>query len=98
MEAPMSPLIAQLVQEAPVVTDGAWGTQLQARGRPAGEAGGRVLWTNPFRANRLALGASQLAGALGAINRAGVEISQRAAAGRALGVASSGPRGKVVAA
>src|SRR3989304_2865418 len=36
MEAPMSPLIAQLVQEAPVVTDGAWGTQLQARGLPAG--------------------------------------------------------------
>ena len=115
----MSPLIAQLVQEAPVVTDGAWGTQLQARGLPAGacadewnlshadevesvareyvEAGSRVLLTNTFRANRLALGASHLAEALGAINRAGVEISQRAAAGRALVFASIGPSGKLLA-
>src|SRR3990172_7735994 len=115
----MSPLIAQLVQEAPVVTDGAWGTQLQARGLPAGacadewnlshadevesvareyvEAGSRVLLTNTFRANRLALGASQLAGALEAINRAGVEISQRAAAGKALVFASIGPSGKLLA-
>ena len=101
------------------MTDGAWGTQLQARGLPAGacadewnlshadevesvareyvEAGSRVLLTNTFRANRLALGASQLAGALGAINRAGVEISQRAAAGRALVFASIGPSGKLLA-
>ena len=101
------------------MTDGAWGTQLQARGLPAGacadewnlfhadevesvareyvEAGSRVLLTNTFRANRLALGASQLAGALGAINRAGVEISQRAAAGKALVFASIGPSGKLLA-
>jgi len=33
----MSPVIAQLLADGPVVTDGAWGTQLQARGLPLGE-------------------------------------------------------------
>jgi 5-methyltetrahydrofolate--homocysteine methyltransferase len=32
----MHPLIASLVETAPVVTDGAWGTQLQSRGLPLG--------------------------------------------------------------
>jgi methionine synthase I (cobalamin-dependent) len=32
----MNALIEQLMQEAPVITDGAWGTQLQARGLPIG--------------------------------------------------------------
>lgn len=32
----MHPLMAQLAASAPVVTDGAWGTQLQARGLPIG--------------------------------------------------------------
>ncbi len=33
----MSDLLAQLLAEAPVVTDGAWGTELQARGLAPGE-------------------------------------------------------------
>lgn len=33
----MHPLIADLLAEGPVLTDGAWGTQLQARGLAAGE-------------------------------------------------------------
>jgi methionine synthase I (cobalamin-dependent) len=32
----MNNLIEELIKEAPVVTDGAWGTQLQARGLPLG--------------------------------------------------------------
>jgi len=32
------PLIRRLVERAPVITDGAWGTQLQARGLESGEA------------------------------------------------------------
>lgn len=34
----MSPLIDELLAHAPAITDGAWGTQLQARGLPAGES------------------------------------------------------------
>jgi methionine synthase I (cobalamin-dependent) len=34
---PLHPLIQQLVTSVPVLTDGAWGTQLQARGLAAGE-------------------------------------------------------------
>lgn len=33
----MHPLISQLLAEGPVITDGAWGTQLYARGLPVGE-------------------------------------------------------------
>lgn len=33
----MHPVIQQLVARGPVVTDGAWGTELQARGLPVGE-------------------------------------------------------------
>ena len=33
----MHPLIQQLVVSGPVVTDGAWGTELQARGLAVGE-------------------------------------------------------------
>jgi methionine synthase I (cobalamin-dependent) len=32
----MHPLIEKLLAEAPVITDGAWGTQIQARGLPSG--------------------------------------------------------------
>lgn len=35
--SPMSPAIQQLLAGGPVVTDGAWGTELQARGLPIGE-------------------------------------------------------------
>ena len=112
-------LIPELVAAGPVLTDGAWGTELQARGLAAGEigdiwnlshpdrveavarayvdAGSRIILTNTFRANRIALlryaGGERVAD----VNRAGVEIARRAAAGRALVFASIGPSGKLLA-
>ena len=96
-----------------LITDGAWGTELQARGLEPGtppdiwnlshperveevarayvEAGSQVILTNTFRAN--AFGTE---GDLEAINRAGVAISKRAAAGKALVFASIGPTGKLL--
>ncbi len=109
----------RLLAAPPVITDGAWGTQLQARGLPIGEcpdawnllhpekveevarayadAGSQVILTNTFRANAVALTGSEWAGRIAEINRAGVEISRRAAAGRAAVFASMGPSGKLVA-
>src|SRR5512133_2051843 len=100
----------RLVAAAPVITDGAWGTQLQARGLEIGEcpdawnllhpekvedvarayvdAGSQVILTNTFRANAVALAGSEWAGRIAEINRAGVEISRRAANGRAAVFAS----------
>ncbi|MFO0930518.1 MAG: homocysteine S-methyltransferase family protein [Gemmataceae bacterium] len=114
----MHPLIAELVVAAPILTDGAWGTQLQALGLPAGgcadewnltfpdrveqvarsyvDAGSRVILTNTFRANSIALAAKGLADQAAEINRAGVDISRRAGAGRALVFASIGPSGKLL--
>jgi 5-methyltetrahydrofolate--homocysteine methyltransferase len=116
----MNPLIAKLAEEAPVVTDGAWGTELQARGLGAGEcpdlwnlthpeevgavaaayveAGSRIILTNTFRANRIALAAYGLADRVTEINAAGVKLSRRAAGDRALVFASMGPSGKLLAA
>ena len=96
-----------------LITDGAWGTELQARGLDPGaapdtwnlthperveavarayvEAGSQVILTNTFRANAVAM-----EGDLEAINRAGVEISKRAAAGKVLVFASIGPTGKML--
>ena len=96
-----------------MLTDGAWGTQLQTRGlgwgecgdlwnlaRPADveavarsyvEAGSAVILTNTFRANRMALAGYGAAEAVGAVNRAGVAISRRAAGGRARVFGSMGP-------
>jgi methionine synthase I (cobalamin-dependent) len=96
-----------------LITDGAWGTELQARGLDPGaapdtwnlthpesveavacayvEAGSQVILTNTFRANAIAM-----EGDLEAVNRAGVAISKRAAAGRALVFASIGPTGKML--
>jgi|YNPMSStandDraft_1061717.scaffolds.fasta_scaffold04013_2 methionine synthase I (cobalamin-dependent) len=112
------PLVAQLLARGPVLTDGAWGTQLQELGLQAGEcpdvwnlhhpdrveqvarayvdAGSQVILTNTFRANRLALAPYGLAGQTVEINRAGVEISRRAAAGSALVFASIGPSGRML--
>lgn len=112
----MHPLIERLTAGGTVVTDGAWGTQLQARGLPVGacadewnlshperveevarayvKAGCRVLLTNTFRANRLALKAHGLADRVAEINRAGVAISRRAAGDRARVFASVGPSGE----
>jgi 5-methyltetrahydrofolate--homocysteine methyltransferase len=104
---------------APIITDGAWGTELQARGLAGGQcpdswnlthpdevsgvaadyaaAGSRVVLTNTFRANRLALEGYGLAEQVEAINRAGVELSRQGAAGRARVFASIGPSGKMLA-
>lgn len=99
----------------PVILDGAWTTELQARGLPPGEcpdiwnlihpdrvaqaghayvaAGSRILLTNTFGANRIALVRHGLAGDAEAINRAGVEISRQAAGSAARVFASMGPSG-----
>ncbi len=111
-------MLEELLARAPVLTDGALGTELQARGLPAGslpdewnlshpdvvedvirnyvEAGSDVVLTVTFRANRIALAAHGLADRLEDINRAGVEIAKRAAAGRAVVFASLGPSGKLL--
>jgi 5-methyltetrahydrofolate--homocysteine methyltransferase len=115
VETIMHPTIVKLTAAGPVVTDGAWGTQLQQRGLPVGacpdawnltqaepveavarayvEAGSRVILTNTFGANRFILARHGLAEKVAEINRAGVEISRRAAAGRAAVFASVGPSG-----
>jgi 5-methyltetrahydrofolate--homocysteine methyltransferase len=107
--------IEKLISAGPVVTDGAWGTQLQQRGLPAAacpdtwnldhpdmveqvarayvEAGSQAILTNTFRANRFVLSRHHLADKVPEVNRAGVEISRRAAAGRAKVFASIGPSG-----
>lgn len=114
----MQSLIEELVSAAPVLTDGAWGTELQARSSEAGscpdawnlshperveelarayvEAGSQIILTNTFGANRIALARYGLAGKAAEINRAGVEISRRAASGRARVFASMGPCGKLL--
>ncbi len=111
-------LIDDLTAAGPVLTDGAWGTELQARGLEGSEvadfwnlshpeqveevarayvdAGSRVILTNTFRANRIALERHPERERVGDINRAGVEISRRAAQGRALVFASIGPSGKIL--
>lgn len=115
----MAPLIEELIAAGPVLLDGAWGTELQARGldprelpdvwnlehpdrveavaRAYVEAGSQVILTNTFRANRVALGERAGAEQLAALNRAGVEISRRAAGERARVFASIGPSGKLLA-
>ena len=100
-----------------MISDGAWGTQLQARGLEPGtnpdtwnlthpdkveevarayaDAGSQVILTNTFRANAIAM--RELApNDLDAINRTGVELSKKGAAGRALVFASIGPIGKIL--
>jgi methionine synthase I (cobalamin-dependent) len=103
-----------------VILDGAWGTELQARGLGVGEcpdvwnlshpeqvasvgaayadAGSQIILTNTFRSNRIALAGYGLADRVVELNRAGVELSKRGAAGRARVFASVGPSGKVLAA
>jgi methionine synthase I (cobalamin-dependent) len=91
-------LLRQWLAGGLLITDGAWGTELQARGLEPGAspdhwnlthperveavarayvaAGSQVILTNTFRANAIAM-----EGDLAAINRGGVAISRRAAAG-----------------
>lgn len=111
----MHELIGQWTAGGPVVTDGAWGTQLQAGGLEIGacpdawnlthpdrveqvarayvEAGSDIILTNTFGANRFVLARYDLAEKVAEINRLGVEISRRAANGRAKVFASIGPSG-----
>lgn len=101
-----------------VITDGAWGTQLQIRGLKKGEcpdalnltrpeiveavasdyagAGSRIILTNTFGANRFVLERFGYWDQVEAINVAGVEISKKAAAGKALVFASMGPTGQLL--
>ncbi len=113
-------VLNELLADSPVLTDGAWGTELQARGLPIGgcpdswnltrpeevesvarsyvEAGSRIILTNTFGSNVIALerhGASDDADSL---NRAGVAISLLAARGRARVFASMGPTGRSLSA
>ncbi len=114
----MNTPLESLRQEAPVLTDGAWGTELQELGLEVGdcpdalnlqnprsveqvarayvEAGSRIILTNTFRSNRIALAHYNLADKTSELNRAGVEISRRAANGRAFVFASVGPSGKLL--
>lgn len=116
----MKSLIQELISTGPVLTDGAWGTQLQACGLQAGdcpdvwnlshpesvekvarayvEAGSQIILTNTFGASRISLSRHRLAEKAPEINRAGVEISRRAAGGRARVFASMGPCGKLLVA
>ena len=111
----MHPTLRQILTAGPLVTDGAWGTQLQQRGLPVGEcpdawnlshperveevaaayveAGSQIILTNTFGANRFILARHGLADRVAEVNRAGVEISRRAAAGHARVFASLGPSG-----
>ena len=114
----MHPLIQQLTARGPAITDGAWGTELQARGLGLGEfpdlwnltnpdrvgevaaayvaAGSQIILTNTFGANRIRLSEQAAADRLAEINTRGVEISLKAAAGRAKVFASIGPTGKLL--
>jgi methionine synthase I (cobalamin-dependent) len=57
------------------------------------EAGSQVILTNTFGANRFILARHGLAERVAEVNQAGVAISRRAAAGRAMVLASMGPSG-----
>lgn len=114
----MKPLIQQLAARGPILTDGAWGTELQKLGLAPGEiadgwnlshpervaevarsyveAGSTIILTNTFRANRVALAGHELAAKVKDLNRAGVEISRRAAGNQAHVFASIGPSGKLL--
>jgi 5-methyltetrahydrofolate--homocysteine methyltransferase len=70
--------------------------RVEAVARAYVEAGSRIILTNTFRANRLVLARHDLAAKLTEINKAGVEISLRAAAGRARVFGSIGSTGRLL--
>ena len=116
--SPMHTLLQSLLP-GPVVTDGAWGTQLQVEGLTTGEcpdtwnlshpdqvervaqayvdAGSQIILTNTLGANRLQLKSHGLSDQVAEINRAGAEISRRAAGQQSRVFASVGPTGKLLA-
>ncbi|MCF7863824.1 MAG: homocysteine S-methyltransferase family protein [Kiritimatiellales bacterium] len=59
-------------------------------------AGSRIIITNTFGGTRFTLERHGLAGKVAEVNRIGVEISKRAAGGKALVFASVGPTGKML--
>jgi 5-methyltetrahydrofolate--homocysteine methyltransferase len=61
------------------------------------EAGARVILTNTFSSNRVALARHHLDASAAALTRAGAEISRRAAGTRALVFGSIGPTGQLIA-
>lgn len=109
-------VLAAWLADGLLISDGAWGTELHARGLPSGttpdtwnlthperveevaraycEAGSRVVLTNTFRANAIAM-KDRPSAELDAINRAGVAISRRGAPGARI-FASIGPTGKIL--
>lgn len=114
----MHDTIAQLLNERPIIIDGAWGTELQKQGLKPGEspealnlerpeiveavaasyveAGSRIIITNTFGGTRFTLERHGLADQITDVNRAGAEISKRAAGDQALVFASLGPTGKML--
>lgn len=114
----MHALISNLIAKGPVVTDGAWGTEIQKRGLKTGEspepwnlshpelveevpklyvdAGSQVILTNTFGANKFIQEKHGLGDRITALNKAGVEISKRAAGDKACVFASIGPSGKML--
>ena len=60
------------------------------------EAGSQVILTNTFRTNRIALARQDLAERVPELNRAGAQISRRAAGDQASVFASIGPSGKLL--
>lgn len=68
--------------------------RVEAVARAYVDAGSRIILTNTFRANRIAFAGKPEVEQIAAINRAGVEISKRAAGDAALVFASIGPSGK----
>lgn len=114
----MNALLQTLLKHTPVITDGAWGTQLQRRGLTPGDcpdawnlshpevveaiarsyvdAGSRIIMTNTFGANRIALERYGLSEQAHAINQSGSAISRKAAGSKAHVFASIGPSGKIL--
>ena len=115
----MHELIHELTKNGVVVTDGAWGTQLQMRGLPIGEcpdlwnlhnpsmveevatlyvqAGSHIILTNTFGSSRIALSRHGMGDKAAELNKAGAQISRRAAGDKAKVFASMGPCGKMLA-
>jgi len=72
--------------------------RVEAVARAYVAAGSRIILTNTFQANRIALDRYGLGSRATEINRAGVEISRRAAGEGAYVFASMGPSGRLIAA
>jgi len=111
----MHKLIQEMVQFGPIVSDGAWGTQLQLRGLGVGQspdewnltcpdkveevakayvdAGSDIVLTNTFGSNRFVLAKHDLGDRVAGVNKAGVELSRRAAGKKVRVFASIGPTG-----